>query len=393
LPDIFVKLSCLDKLNKKRLARIVISWILAIALSACNITPAVSAQDRLFLDLSLEFIGEYQLPKITFKNTIVGGLSGIAYDRQENLFYAVSDDRSNFSPARFYTLNVVLNRDKLKNVEIKNVTFLTDEKKEKYSPGTIDSEGIALSPRGTVFISSEGDRKKGIDPFIGEFELKTGQLKQYLRIPRRYLPDPQQEKGIQNNKGFESLTLSPNGLSPQDPFRLFTAIESSLIQDGIPTTPEEETKIRMMHYVINPFGDPVLVSEQLYLLDRGNSETVANGLSEMLALPKEGFFLSLERSINLTGYEVKIYQVAASDATDISPVPSAKGDIGQIRPLRKKLLLNLDRIGIELDNLEGMTFGPRLSDGSQSLILVSDDNFNKEQITQFLLFKLIAISN
>ena len=144
----------------------------------------------------------------------------------------------------------------------------------------------------------------------------------------------------------------------------------------------------MMHYVINPFGDPVLVSEQLYLLDRGNSETISSGLSEMLALPKEGFFLGLERSINLTGYGVKIYQVAASDATDISPLPNIKGEIGQIRPLRKKLLLDLDRLGIELDNLEGMTLGPRLSDGSQTLVMVSDDNFNKDQITQFLLFKL-----
>jgi hypothetical protein len=379
---------CQRKLNKKRLARIFIGLILAIALAACNVAPAVSAQDRLFLDLSLEFLGEYQLPKTTFKNTVIGGLSGLTYDRQNNLFYAVSDDRSRFSPARFYTLDLVLDRDKLKNIEIKNVTFLTDEKQEKYTTGAIDSEGIALSPRETVFISSEGDIKKGINPFIGEFELKTGQLKQYLKLPRRYLPDTQQEQGIQNNKGFESLTLSPNGLSPQDPFRLFTAIESSLIQDGIPTTPEQETKIRMMHYVINPFSNPVLVSEQLYLLDRGDSETISTGLSEMLALPQEGFFLSLERSINLTGYGVKIYQVATSDATDISLVPSIKGDISQIRPLRKKLLLDLDRLGIELDNLEGMTFGPRLSDGAQSLVLVSDDNFNKDQVTQFLLFKL-----
>jgi hypothetical protein len=374
------------------LKRIFIGFILAIALTACNIAPAVSAQDRLFLDLSLEFLGEYQLPKTNFKNTVVGGLSGITYDRQENLFYAVSDDRSNLSPARFYTLNLVLERDKLKNVEIEDVTILTDEQKEKYLPGTIDSEGIALSPRGTVFISSEGDKKKGINPFIGEFDLKTGQLKQYLKLPQRYLPDSQQEKGIQNNKGFESLTLSPNGLSPQDPFRLFTAIESSLIQDGIPTTPEEETKIRVMHYVINPFGDPVLVSEQLYLLDRGNSETISSGMSEMLALPKEGFFLSLERSLNLTGYQEKIYQVATNDATDVSPIPSLKGDISQIRPLRKKLLLDLARLGIELDNLEGMTFGPRLSDGSQSLILVNDDNFDRDRVTQFLLFKLMANS-
>jgi hypothetical protein len=35
-----------------------------------------------------------------------------------------------------------------------------------------------------------------------------------------------------------------------------------------------------------------------------------------------------------------------------------------------------------------MTLGPRLADGSRSLILVSDDNFNPNQVNQFLLFRL-----
>jgi hypothetical protein len=35
-----------------------------------------------------------------------------------------------------------------------------------------------------------------------------------------------------------------------------------------------------------------------------------------------------------------------------------------------------------------MTLGSRLPDGSQSLVLVSDDNFNEAQVTQFLLFRL-----
>lgn len=392
--------SCQFKLRINKLARIVMIVIVAIALTACMSSASVMAmaQKRLFLDLSLEFLGAYQLAKTTFKDTVVGGLSGITYDRQQNLFYAVSDDRSNLAPARFYTLNLVLDRNssktKINDIEIKNVTFLSNEKQEQYAPGAIDGEGIALSPRGTVFISSEGNREKGVNPWIGEFDLKTGQLKQYLRIPQRYLlespqaKEAQEAKGIQNNKAFESLTLNQSGLSPQDPFRLFTATESSLIQDDIPKTPEVETKIRMMHYVINPVGDPVLVSEQLYLLDPGNNETVASGLSEMMALPKEGYFLSLERSMNMTGYGVKVYQVAASDATDTSPLASLSGNISLIQPLRKKLLLDLNQLGIELDNLEGMTLGPRLPDGSQSLVLVSDDNFKEEQVTQFLLFKL-----
>ena len=52
----------------------------------------------------------------------------------------------------------------------------------------------------------------------------------------------------------------------------------------------------------------------------------------------------------------------------------------------KKLLLNLDELGIRLDNVEGMAFGPRLRHGKQSLVLVSDNNFAPAQFTQFLLF-------
>jgi hypothetical protein len=51
-----------------------------------------------FLDLSLDFLGEYQLPKMKFKDTPVGGLSGLTYDRQQNRFYAISDDRGTLLP-------------------------------------------------------------------------------------------------------------------------------------------------------------------------------------------------------------------------------------------------------------------------------------------------------
>jgi hypothetical protein len=48
----------------------------------------------------------------------------------------------------------------------------------------------------------------------------------------------------------------------------------------------------------------------------------------------------------------------------------------------------LSTLGIYLDNLEGMALGPRLPDGSRSLLVVSDDNFKEAQMTQFLLFRL-----
>ncbi len=387
------------KLVVRRLARLVLSIVLLIALTACGTSPRVTAQERMFLNLSLEFLGEYQLPKISFEDTLVGGLSALTYDRQRNRFYVLSDDRSKFAPARFYTLNLRLNQTEkgkvsIESVEVEDVTFLTNGQGETYPPGSIDPEGIAIAPKRTAFISSEGVPNRGIAPFIGEFDLKTGQQQQSLRIPQRYLPNQaekteQEPRGVQENLGFEALTLNPNGLTADDPFRLFTATESALLQDTALDKPEEQVRIRLMHYVINSVGDPILVAEHLYLLDPAASDTIDRGLSELMALEKEGYFLSLERSFGFSGFGAKIFEVIIGNATDTSGIASLKGNLGQIEPLKKKLLLDLSELGIELDNLEGMTLGPVLPDGSRSLVLVSDDNFRDEQVSQFLLFRLV----
>ncbi|NET39296.1 MAG: esterase-like activity of phytase family protein, partial [Cyanothece sp. SIO1E1] len=165
--------------------------IMTLLLTGCDL-PQVSAQERIFLHLSLEFLGEYQLPTTTLNGTTVGGLSAIAYDRQRNLFYALSDDRSKFSPARFYTLQLCIDTSDpdaidIAGVTIENETVLKGEDGAPYATGTIDPEGMALSPRQTVFISSEGVSRKGIAPFVNEFDLQTGEWRQSIPLPNRYL--------------------------------------------------------------------------------------------------------------------------------------------------------------------------------------------------------------
>ncbi|XWK86515.1 MAG: esterase-like activity of phytase family protein [Phormidium sp.] len=367
-------------------------------LSSCAL-PRINAQQRTFLDLSLEFLGEYQLPKMKFQDTTVGGLSGITYDRQRDRFYAISDDRSNLAPARFYTLKLDINNSKLQNVKIENVTFLKPNEGETYPKGSIDPEGIALTPQGTVFISSEGSPRELFAPFIGEFDLKTGLLKQNLPMLQTYIPNADgkpQERGVQENLGFESLTLNPTGSLPStgEPIRLFTVTESALIQDKDPPQKDEQgnykpqiTKCRLLHYLISD-GPPIILSEHLYPLSPNPPGAMYYGVTDLLAIDQGGHFLSIERSFGLTGFGAKVYQLFTGAATDTSRIASLKGETRAVQPVKKQLLLDLQELGIRLDNLEGITFGPRLPDGSQSLILMSDDNFQEEQITQFLLFRL-----
>ena len=59
------------------------------------------------------------------------------------------------------------------------------------------------------------------------------------------------------------------------------------------------------------------------------------------------------------------------------------------KPVKKKLLLNMDDLKIYTDNIEGVTFGPTLANGHRTLIFISDNNFASFEKTQLLLFEIL----
>ena len=370
---------------------------IAIFLTSCS--PAIPGEisSRIFNKLSIEYIGAYQVPNdLMVKNTRVGGLSGLTYDRQRDRFYAISDDRGEQAPARFYTLKLNLDKTnpqqvKFKQVDITDVTLLKNSNGETYPRGETDTEAIALTPQSSVFISSEGDRNKNIPPFINEFDLKTGKVKQALPIPQRYLPDTEGKRGVQNNLAFEGITLSPTGTLPAsgEALRLFAATESALIQDKEVAKVGNNGKIpgaknRWLHYLLSDRAE--IISEHLYQLDSPPLGAIEHGLPEIQSIDTSGHFLTLERSFGLFGFRVKLFQTTMAGATDTSKIASFKGNT-TIQPIQKQLAFDLQQLNIYIDNLEGMALGSRLPDGSQTLLLVSDNNFSSRQITQFLLFK------
>ena len=356
--------------------------IVGLFITACAV-PQVSAEERLFLDLAVEPLDHVVLPMESFAGTEVGGLSAIAYDRSRNQYYALSDDRQQ---PRFYTLTLDLSPTAIRNVAVKAVTLLTDENGDAIVP--LDAEGLALTPSDTLIISSEGSFKQQIPPRLQEFDLATGQLKNTLRLPERYLfgaePAPDdatpktQTQGIQENIGFEALTISAPG-GPYEPFRLFAATEGPLYQD-LDLDPEIPFKNRWLHYLIDGAagtGQSTLLSEHLYSMDTAPLGAVINGLSEILSIEVGGHFLALERAFGLQGMSVKLYQLATGVATDTSAIATLQGDTSSITPIRKQLVADLTPLGP--DNLEAMTLGPSLKDGTPSLIMVSDNNFDNRQ--------------
>lgn len=358
-----------------------------ILLTACSI-PQVSAEDRMFVDLSLNFLGKYELSNpILSTDQPVSQLSSLTYQvpgygtstDNKIQFYGLSDAVTAESPAKFYTFNFNLDPSEsipLKDITVEGLTILKDKQEQPLLENQVYPESIAFSPRHSVFISTENLENVNTPPLIAEYDLKTGQLKNTVPLSPFYLPqfnESEQTQGVEPQFGFKALTISPDGFSPdgRDPFRLFTVTEKPLIQDR---DPELATKLRLLHYVIADRAS-FLVSETLYLLDE-----TSQGLVD-IAAAKGGILLSLEQSKD-TG---KIYQLFTGDATDTSRMVSLKGNLIKVQPVRKKLLLDLQNLGIPLQQLKGMTLGSRLPDGSQSLVLIGEDNHNT---TQVLLFSL-----
>lgn len=384
--------------RKYKLIRVLLIglFVLLTLVAPSSAAPAF-ARDRVFLDLSLDFLGEYKLPKINFLDTPVGGLSAITYDRRRDRFIAISNGESLSAPARLYTLKMALDSTPeskigIQKVDVESVTFLTDKDGQIYDKGTITSKGIALTPEQTVFISGFSIVSDQIVPFIREFDINSGKILQSLPIPERYLSDAidgkKPTKGIQQTSTFESLTFNSSGTIPTsgEPVNLFAATSSDLVQDRESPTSNKGAKSRLVHYLIG-YGPPVSIAEYFYPLESTSSDATSNSLVELLSVDRGGHFLSLESSREQLGFNQKIFQVTTGGATDTSRVDSLKGEIKGIRPVKKKLLLDLNELGMTLDDLQGMTLGPRLKDGTQSLLLVSDDNFNDQQTTQFLLFR------
>ncbi len=342
---------------------------------------------------NIEFIGDVEFPTgFNFAGTEVGGLSGISYDKNSGIYYSISDDQSQTNAARFYTVDIDLSDGSLNDgdVAFTNLTFLS-ENGVLFPQNGIDPEGIVFNGE-NLFISSEGNVNLGIAPFVNEFSLAGQQLNQ-LPIPDKFLPDPNIPKGIRNSLAFESLTITPN-----ERF-LYTATGNSLVQDGGISTLENEGTSRIIKYDLQT-GQPV--KEFLYVVDPIPNAPVPadgfadNGLVELLALDNSHTLLALERSFSAgVGNNIRLYEVQLQNTTNIQNFNSLinpndpDGGLFDVDAVaEKRLLLDFAELGIRLDNEEGMTFGPVLPDGSQSLVIVSDNNFNDAQRTQFLGFSL-----
>ncbi len=340
----------------------------------------------------LELIGQYIIPlNAKYNGTTVGGLSGIDYDAKTKEYYIISDDGSKIDPARIYKAHIRLREKGIDTVQFLSVTTLLNQKGNPFPPATIDPEATRyFPPRDLIAWSSEGERTRKNnewslrDPAV-YFSDQQGKMVDSFLLPDN-LHMSSLEKGPRNNGSFEGITFDG------DYRTLYVNVEEPLFEDG-PQAASGDTSActRLIQFDVST-RKPVAqfaykVDTVAYHAQPAQSFKI-NGVSEIFWLAS-GQLLAIERSFSTgrLGCVIKLYLVDLQDATDVSNVTSLNTS-KEFKPANKKLLLNLEDLGIPVFNIEGITWGPKLANGHNTLLLVADDNFSQVDKTQFLLFEL-----
>lgn len=352
--------------------------IVALAASV-QVAALAAAQAQV---TTLQFVGEYRQPTGLLLNGVeFGGISGLDFDPATGLFHAISDDRGDRGPARFYTLRLTIDEAGVHQLDIVSTVEIEGADGAVLPRNGLDGEGIRFdAARNTLYWSSERDELN--NPGIFEATV-DGAFVRAFDLPAHYLPVEGGAAGIYSNLGFEGLAISADGAT------LWAATENALAQDGLRATLEAGSRSRFISFDLAT-GAPV--AEYLYLTDPiFTAATVEpfyndNGISEIMALD-DGTFLVMERSFALgIGNEIRLYVASTDGATDVAGQATAATDAVL---MTKTLLLTIGEgdFGLDIDNVEAMTFGPEIA-GRQTLVIASDNNFNATQFTQFVVFTI-----
>lgn len=215
-----------------------------------------------------------------------------------------------------------------------------------------DSEGIAYrASTGSVFVSDE------VASSITQFNAATGATLGGVGMPAIYTAS-----NVQSNMGLEALAFGAGGL--------WTANEEALVPDGSLSTTSQGSWVRIQRF------DPALsaAGQWAYRTDSISALspfTTAERSGVVDILPwTASTLLVLEREFGgfIPDFRSRLYGVELASGSDVASVPALTG--GGFEPLAKTLLWEGN---FASSNFEGMTFGPTLTNGATSLLLISDN--------------------
>ncbi|UVH57781.1 esterase-like activity of phytase family protein [Variovorax paradoxus] len=340
----------------------------------------------------LRRIGEARWPhRLHIEGTVVGGLSGIDYDPIRGEYLLISDDRSDLAPARYYIARwphpqAEQQPEPAGVVQLQRPGGGPWPNRRHAVDGlpVPDPEALRLRPTtNTLLWTSEGDIARGFGPALYE-SARDGRFLREFPMPAMFQPDPAQRRGPRDNLAFEGVTLTPDGRFA------WLAMENALIQDGPePTTSAPGGPCRFSRIDLETGQADrqiAYIPDAIPLRPLIPGSYADNGVSEILMLDADRM-LVLERAYATgAGNSLRLYEIDTRAASDVLAVDTLAS--GNHRPAAKTLVADFAALGLSrLDNTEGMCWGPPLPNGKRMLVVVSDDNFNPLQITQFAAFE------
>ncbi len=279
---------------------------------------------------------------------------------------------------------------------------------------SFDPEGLVRLKNGHFLVADE------YGPSLYEFD-RNGRLVRAFEVPdnlkpltsggtlnyvdgRGAAPGVRVETGRQDNRGYEGLTLSPDGKFA------WAVLQDPLMQEGGPGG-REGRRSRNLRVVKFDVETGKAVAQYIYQLEAladingripGTADDFAPtaqgrniGLSGIIALPN-GKFLVLERDNRGLGVDPvlegmrpvgtkRVYLVDFAGATDVSSISLAgsnnlpPGVIPASKTLWLDIQAELERVGVMVtEKMEGIAFGPNIA-GGRSFIVVTDNDFSVTQ--------------
>ena len=266
------------------------------------------------------------------------GLSGITAIRNDRYFSV--DDRGGM----LHELEIVVGEEgDVRECRVKRSVRLE---------GRVDLEGCAYDPLdGRVWVSDEHDTS------IRQFDPETGKETGAVTVPEIF------SQNVVPNRSFEALAISPNGMA------MYVANEDTLKCDGGVADKKHGGLVRIQEFVRFAKGGTWVATRQLRYRTEPVEGDPFSGIAisgvAAMCVADDGNLLVLEREMSqknplFPSFHARIFEVPLKNAADGS----------------KRLIWEENTM---FSNYEGLCKGPKLNDGSQSLILVSDGGGGAEK--------------